>query len=166
MMKKPWFIILLIAAGLAGATIIAYNVHAAHQPLICQVCGRAAPRQTEFHLFTKKGELIACCPRCAMHYMLNHPGEVRGARATDYFTGVQLDARAAIYDEGGRRQFCTLKKPDEMRGPHRGERMRVYDRCLPVLVAFSSRAEANRYRRQYGGRLLSYGQALQSVREH
>ena len=115
---------------------------------------------------TNKGALTACCPRCAMHYMQDHPAEIRGARATDYSSGRLIDAKAAYYNEGGNLQYCTLHNPAVERGPNDGVQMRVYDRCLPVLVAFATRDEAEAYRRQYGGRVLTYEQALESVREN
>jgi hypothetical protein len=115
---------------------------------------------------TGKGTLTACCPRCAMHYMLDHADQIRGARATDYASGRLIDAKAAYYDEGGDLQYCTLHDPAVERGPNDGVRQRVYDRCLPVLVAFASRDDAEAYQRRYGGRVLDYEQALTSVREH
>ena len=45
-----------------------------------------------------------------------------------------------------------------------GVRVRVYDRCLPTLVAFATRDEAETYRQQHGGRILTYTEAVESVR--
>jgi hypothetical protein len=154
----------LVAIG--GVALVAYRWEGRKQPLVCQICGRDVPKQTEFRVETSKGTLTACCPRCAMHYMIDHPRQIRGARATDYATGRLVEAKTAYYDEGGDVQYCTLHSPTFERGPSDGVRMRVYDRCLPVLVAFASREEAEAYRRQHGGRVLTYDQALESVREH
>ncbi len=162
---KTWLISLAAVAGLAGGAFYLYRARAAGEPLRCQVCGRQVMRQTEFHLLTTRGELITCCPRCGMHYLLDHPGRVRGARATDYGSGRQLNAQSAFYDEGGAAQYCTRHQPELQRSP-RGERQRTYDRCLPVMVAFASRAEAEAYRRRFGGRILTWTEALASVRAH
>jgi nitrous oxide reductase accessory protein NosL len=151
---------------IAGVALVAYRWEGSKQPLVCQICGRDVMKQTEFHVETTDGPLTACCPRCAMHYMLDHPDQVRGARATDYASGRVIDAKTAFYDEGGDVQYCTLHQPTVERGPNDGVRERVYDRCLPVLVAFASREEADTYRQQHGGRVLTYQQALESVREH
>jgi hypothetical protein len=51
-----------------------------------------------------------------------------------------------------------------MREPH-GASTRKYDRCLPTLVAFKTAQEAEAYQEHHGGRVLSYTQALASVRE-
>ncbi len=161
--------ILLAAAAmlaLAGIAYASYRVSAPKRPLICQICGRDVPKQTEFRIETTKGTVTACCPRCAMHYMLDHPGQIRRARATDFGTGRLIDARSAYYDEGGDVEYCTRHDPAMVRGPNDGVRVRVYDRCLPVLVAFATKAEAEAYRQKHGGRVLTYEQALASVREH
>lgn len=161
--------VVLTVVGLLTLAVVAwasYRVTASRQPLVCQICGRDVPKQTEFRIETRKGTLTACCPRCAMHYMLDHSGKIRAARATDYGSGRLIDARTAYYDEGGDLQFCTRHDPAVDRGPRDGLRVRVYDRCLPVLVAFASREEAEAYRSQHGGRVLTYRQALESVREH
>ena len=40
-----------------------------------------------------------------------------------------------------------------------------YDRCLLMLVTFKTRAEAETYQKEHGGRVLNYAQAVQSVKE-
>lgn len=164
--RKSILLAIVALVAIAGVALVAYRWEAPKQPLICQICGRDVPRQTEFRVETRKGTLTACCPRCAMHYMIDHPQQIRGAHATDYATGRLIEAKSAYYDEGGDVQYCTRHDPAVERGPSDGVRVRVYDRCLPVLVAFASREEAETYRQQHGGRVLNYEQALESVREH
>jgi hypothetical protein len=151
--------------ALTSVALVVYHATAPKQPLVCQICGRDVPKKTEFHIETTRGNLTACCPRCAMHYMLDHSGEIRGAHATDYVSGRLIEAKSAYYDEGGDVQYCTAHRPAVERGPNDGVRLRTYDRCLPVLVAFASREEAESYRREHGGRVLTYQQAIGSVRE-
>jgi hypothetical protein len=45
-----------------------------------------------------------------------------------------------------------------------GVSVREYDRCLPTLAAFKTPQEADLYQKQHGGRVLTYAQALDSVR--
>lgn len=129
----------------------------------CQICGRMIPKETAFQLDTPNGTIEACCPSCAMHFILSHPNFVRSAKATDFTTGRKISALSAYYDEGGDVQYCTLNRPPVKRGPI-GVRERVYDRCLPVLVAFANHDDAEAYRKQHGGRVLTYNQALASLR--
>ncbi len=162
---KTILLTVVALAALAGLGLVTYRATASAQPLVCQICGRDVHKQVEFVVNTTKGELTACCPSCAMHYILSHPHEIRGARATDYSSGRLIDAHSAYYDEGGDVQYCTAHQPAVERGPADDMQERVYDRCLPVLVAFTSRAEAEAYQRQHGGRVLTYQEAIQSLRE-
>jgi hypothetical protein len=130
---------------------------------MCQVCGRDIPKQTAYRLDTAEGTIKTCCPTCAMHYVLHHPETVRQALATDFTSGRMIPAANAYYDEGGDVQYCTAHHPPVERGPQ-GVNVRVYDRCLPTLVAFAAREDAETYRQQHGGRVLTYDEALAAVR--
>jgi hypothetical protein len=148
---------------IAGASLVAYRWEARRSPALCQICGRDIPKQTAYRMETVHGTVRACCPRCALHDMIDHPGTVRRAWATDFDSGRRIPATSAYYDEGGDTQYCTLHSASVEREPE-GVRERVYDRCLPTLVAFGTRDEADAYRQQHGGRVLTYDQAVESVR--
>jgi len=130
---------------------------------MCQVCGREVPSQTAFHLDTASGSVESCCPACALHYEIHHPGAVRAAFATDFNSRHLIPAQSAYYDEGGDTQYCTAMHPAAERGPQ-DVSMRVYDRCLPTLVAFRTREDADSYQRQHGGGVLTYSQVLEGIR--
>jgi hypothetical protein len=72
-------------------------------------------------------------------------------------------ADVASYVEGGDVQFCTHGNESMTREPE-GVSVRDFDRCLPTLVAFKTAQEAVTYQQQHGGRVLTYSQALASVR--
>lgn len=163
MRAKPILVTVVALVAIVGVSLTAYRWEALRRPAICQICGREIPKQTAYRMDTATGTIKACCPTCAMHYMLHHPGTVHAAWAWDYGSGRMLPAATAYYDEGGDVQYCTARQPPVERGPQ-GISMRVYDRCLPTLVAFATRDEAEAYRRQHGGRVLTYDQALESVR--
>ncbi len=163
-MKTRVILATLVAlATIVGGSVMAYRRGMVRQPAICQLCGRDIPRQTAFRVETRDGSLAACCPSCAMHYMRHHPGRIRQAFATDFDSGRPIPAQSASYDQGGDVQYCTAHQPSVERGPL-GVNARVYDRCLPTLVAFDSRSEAEAYQKQHGGRLLTYDQAMESVK--
>ena len=44
-----------------------------------------------------------------------------------------------------------------------GVQVRTYDRCLPTLVAFATQDEAEAYRRQHGGRVVTYNEAIEDT---
>jgi len=99
-----------------------------------------------------------------MHYALNHPGKVQKAWATDMNSGQLVSAETAYYDEGGNINYCAAHGEAVQRQPQ-GVSVRDYDRCLPTLVAFKTRAEAEIYQKEHSGRVLNYAEALQSVKE-
>jgi hypothetical protein len=99
-----------------------------------------------------------------MHYALNHPGKVNKVWATDLNSGESMPAETAYYDEGGNIDYCAARGEAVQRQPQ-GVWVRNYDRCLPTLVAFKTRAEAEAYQREHGGRILNYAEAVESVKE-
>ena len=164
MRAKPILVSMAAILAIVGVALLAYHWEAPRRrPALCQVCGRTIPKQTDYRMETVHGNVEACCPRCAMHDMVDHPGTVRRAWATDFDSGRMICAAAAYYDEGGDAQYCTLGH-EAVERETEGVRERVYDRCLPTLVAFATRDEAETYRQQHGGRVLTYAEAVESVR--
>ncbi len=157
-------IAILAIALLVGVAWVVHREVTPKQPAVCEICGRGIMKQVEFRIETAHGTLYACCPGCALHHILNHPGEARKELATDFKSGRLIPARSAYYDMGGDVQYCTRHDPSLQRVPGQGVEMRVYDRCLPVLVAFASKDDAEGYRQQHGGRVVTFDQALADVR--
>jgi hypothetical protein len=157
-------ILIAVLAALATVAFVSSRWEARREPALCQICGRQISKQTEFRMTKADGVMLdACCARCAMHYMLDHPGTVKDAWATDYTSGRKIVAASAYYDEGGNVQYCTVHAPRVEREPE-GMRVRTYDRCLPTLVAFATRDDAAAYQHEHGGRVLTYQEALDGVR--
>jgi hypothetical protein len=164
MRKKPILMILLALAVLGAAGWLIHREVTPKQPAVCEICGRGITRQVEFRIETTHGTIHACCPSCAMHYVMNHPGEARKELATDFNSGRLVPARSAYYDIGGDVQYCTAHKSPLERTPM-GVEERTYDRCLPVLVAFANKDEAEAYREKHGGLVVTYDEALRDVRQ-
>jgi hypothetical protein len=131
---------------------------------ICPFCNRVVHPAAAYRLRVGDRTVVACCPRCAMHFAANHLGEVSKAWATDVTTGERIAAETAVYIEGGDVQYCTRGEQPITPEPQ-GVSVRHYDRCLPTLVAFKTQQEAQAYQQQHGGRILSYAQAVTGVRE-
>lgn len=159
-------IAVLIAAVAVGAGWLIHRELSPRRPAVCEICGRGIMRQVEFRIETAHGTIDACCPGCAMHHIMNNPGEARKEMATDFKSGRLIDARSAYYDMGGDVQYCTRHDPAVQRTPGHGVEMRVYDRCLPVLVAFASEDDAEAYRQQHGGRVVTFDQAFEETHSH
>lgn len=161
--KRLSITILIVALGI-GAAWLLHREFSPKQPVVCEICGRGMMKQVEFRIETGHRAIYACCPGCAMHHIINHPGEARQELATDFNSGRMIPARSAYYDMGGDVQYCTRHDPSIQRAPGQGVEMRVYDRCLPVLVAFASKDAAEAYRQQHGGHVVTFDQALETVR--
>jgi len=132
---------------------------------LCPFCDRMVHPVTAYRLRMGDHVMVACCPRCGMHAQVNDAQAKPGAAwATDVDTGESVAAESATYVEGGDLQYCTHGDQPTEREDH-GVSTREYDRCLPTLVAFKTQQEAEAYRQQHGGRVLSYSEALATVQQ-
>lgn len=130
---------------------------------LCRVCDRNLHAGVTYRLELASGHEDACCPRCGMHYQIEHPGAAKKAWATDVKSGTFIAAGTASYVEGGDVAYCTMHSTPIAREPQ-GVAVREYDRCLPSLVAFRSKQEAEDYQKQHGGQVLTYEQAMERVK--
>ncbi len=157
------FVGLLLIVIVGGLSYVGY------QKLIlpkrgCDICGREMHPQIQAHVFLKDGgRMDACCPRCALHFDLQKPEEVARLAVEDSVTGEQVQAQSAIYLEGSDAAGCHSAADHSPREP--GVLYDVkFDRCLPTLIAFKNESDAREFQKQSGGRLLSFTQAVESVR--
>ena len=130
---------------------------------VCRVCERGMHQGVTYRLELASGNEDACCPRCGMHYQIEHPGAAKKAWATDLNTGRFIAAEWAVYVEGGDVAYCTMHSTPVERQPQ-GVAVRDFDRCLPSLVAFRTRQAAETYQKQHGGEVLEYPQAMERVK--
>ncbi len=162
--REVWITVLSLAM-IAAVSLVAYHFVSAPPSGACQICERPLHYGVHYELVLKDGtKETACCARCGMHLAIERPGEVKAAWATDLASGEMIAADQAWYVEGGDQEFCTLHSPSVVREPA-GVARRAYDRCLPQLVAFRTREQAEAYLAEHGGRVLNYELALQSVKE-
>ena len=164
MKLRDTLVTLLALAAIGLASYVAYRYETRPNPNFCNICNRPIHPGMSFLVQTDGHTERACCPRCGMHYALNHPGKDQRLWATDMNSGKMIPAETAYYDEGGNINYCATHGEAVQRQPQ-GVSVRDYDRCLPTLVAFQTRAEAETYQREHGGRVLNYAEALQSVKD-
>lgn len=130
----------------------------------CQVCARPIHTGQEYTLRLADGtHEHTCCPRCGLHFQLARPRHVQAAWATDYATAAKIEAQRAVYVEGSRLMTCCSTPP--LKRELEVTYQLVWDRCLPSLIAFESPTEAQRFQQRYGGRILSYAEAVRYVKE-
>ena len=161
---KEFWITAVALAAIAVVCVLAYRHETRPSGDVCRVCQRGLHAGLVYRLEMMNGTSDeACCPRCGMHFALNHPGTVRRAWATDFTSSERILAQSGYYVEGGDEEFCALHAKPLERGPQ-GVSVLAYDRCLPTLVAFRAEQGAEAYRRQHGGHIVTYDQALNDVR--
>jgi hypothetical protein len=153
-------------AGLAVicvAALLAYFVWAgkiARGKPTCAVCNRVIHAETSFKIVQPDGSTnVTCCPRCGLTAVIQAGG--RATEAVDFMSKRPIQATEAIYLEGSDIMECcstTGFRSDE------GLYQEVdYDRCMPSMVAFSRREDAEIVRQTHGGRVISFEEAMQSV---
>ncbi len=156
----------LVFLAVVGGTAYFTNRHFVQTSQQCSICGRAVHADHESTVELKDGTSIhACCPRCALHYELHESGRITRLLVDDRATGQRLDARKAWYVEGSDDRSCVPASEMPPREPGVGYD-RTYDRCLPSLVAFKDESAARQFVMAHSGRILTYEQAMESVRQH
>jgi len=166
-MKAREIVVTLVALVVIGvASFFAYRYEQRRETAgLCPFCDRMVHPITAYRLNVGDRVVTACCPRCGMHAQVSQKQGTSGpAWATDVNTGESVAAESATYVEGGDVQYCAHGDQPMAREPH-GVSMLKYDRCLPAMLASNSLQQADSYQQQHGGRVLSYSQALASVRE-
>jgi len=141
---------LVIAVGLG-----AYFLYPSG-PGLCQVCQRPLHAETFYQVRLKDGRTeTVCCPRCGLRFQEGRD-DVAATRVADFASGKLLEARDALYVEGSKQRLCC--SPDvARRDPAGGQVVLTWDRCLPSLVAFEKREDAEEFRKREGGVLRTYG---------
>ena len=120
-------------------------------PELCGVCRREVHESVRTTLTLDGGrEVVACFPRCALHYQQEQPGVVREIRVTDHAGGGVLPFRDAYLVEGSDETPCMrhhAAMTDESKVP-----MQIcYDRCMPSLIAFKEASAARAFAADHGG---------------
>lgn len=156
-------------AGLMLVTIVGGLGYAGYRWFVqpahgCDVCGRELHSGMRATVSLEERKRVdACCPRCALHFAASKPEQAARITVEDRNTGEQIAARAAVYVEGSDAEGCGHageSAPREPGVPYE----RIFDRCLPTLIAFKTQADARAFQNVHGGRLLSFVEASQHVR--
>jgi hypothetical protein len=112
----------------------------------CCVCERPVQGHTAVICHSTSGEKnTACCPHCMLMYLSHRTPDEMPATilVTDFLYSIKVNAQAAHY----------LLGPD------------IVVCCTPSALAFSRLEDAERFQRGFGGRLMSFPEALQHVRK-
>jgi hypothetical protein len=128
---------------------------------VCEVCKRVLHNETAFRIAGSDGSIRAvCCPRCGLAAVILNGGQALDA--VDFSTRKRIRAAEAIYLEGSDLMECCTNKAGFRSDAGTYEKMN-YDRCMPSLLAFAKREDAEMVRQKHGGHILSLEAARQSV---
>lgn len=126
--------------------------HAAHK---CQVCDRDECRGLVFRVTLEgEGAVETCCPRCGLHYAISKNKKATAFGATDFASGQRIDATKAAYVSGSNVSPCA--NPEARRDAFGCCAVKGFDRCMPSLIAFATRADAKSFQKQHGGDLQTW----------
>ncbi len=151
-------IALICVAALVGYYVWTGNI-AGGKPL-CEVCARDIHPATSFRIVGGDGKTrVTCCPRCGLTSVIKNGKNVLDA--VDFSSGKRIDAAGAIYLEGSDIMECC--STTGIRSDEGSYRAIDYDRCMPSLLAFARREDAEAVRQKHGGTILTLEEARQSV---
>lgn len=124
----------------------------------CDICSRHLHEEVSYKIYLSNGKVLdACCPRCGLRFERSNDNVV-SAKVTDFTTGEFVPADEVLYIEESLVQLCAhdLAQRDGMGVLYR----LVWDQCLPSLVAFKTREEAELFLRKNSGQIKTYAQIV------
>lgn len=117
---------------------------AAPSQATCPMCTKKTQLHTQVILNeVEGGQVIACCPHCALMLFARRREEIASLLVTDFLSGAMSSAQAAFY----------VVDPD------------VTVCCSPTTVSFARRQDAARFQTGFGGELLSFAGAMQFIQQ-
>jgi hypothetical protein len=127
---------------------------------VCEVCKRLIHTETSFRIARTDGSIRAvCCPRCGLAAVIQNGG--RAFDAVDFTTRKRIGAAEAIYLEGSDIMECCANTG--FRSDAGAYQKMEYDRCMPSLLAFARREDAEMVQQKHGGNILGFEEARLSV---
>lgn len=131
----------------------------------CPICQRHEHGDSGVKLQVEgEGIIDACCLSCALSYGRQTSKPVTILSVTNHETGKPLQPDTATFVVGSDVSPCT----------HGAQQLRIegealpvqWDRCLPSILAFASRASADAFHTQHGGTLRGFQELKQQATEN
>lgn len=128
-----------------------------HEPGRCAICYMVIPIETAAAVRTDDGVVRKVCdPRCALTFQEQTSRGVALVSVTDYESRRVVEPRGMVFVTGSDTALDAhsgaVRTPD-------GDAMYLHwHRCLPSVIAFSSRDSAARFQQQHGGRVVTFAE--------
>lgn len=161
-MIKKNFLFIIVGLLVAAAGFFVYS-RMLSKDQHCRLCAEEIhPGMGYIVNLADGGKLKTCCPTCGLRFEVHDPTKVVSASATDYATGKIIDAASAYFVEGSNAPHCDPNMT--MRNEVGGIYTMDWHRCYPSLVAFGSRAAAEAFQAQHGGRIVTHAETKKLIK--
>jgi DeoR family transcriptional regulator, copper-sensing transcriptional repressor len=112
---------------------------ATQSPAGCAMCGKPISERTAFIVQLENGEQKrACCAHCGL-MIQSHAKDAQQSLTADYLRGHIISAEQAVYILSSELTIC----------------------CVPSVLSFGSRQDAEKFQKGFGGILANMEEALQ-----
>lgn len=156
-------IVLALALGLGYA---GWRMTSHSQAGACEACGRAIHANMRTVAFVGSRREVFCCPTCALSAGVQTHELVRFEQLADYETARPLRPGDAFAVQGSDVIPCV--RSHQMLNTDGQVVPMDFDRCSPSIIAFASRATAERFAAGHGGKVGAFlqlvGQSTQAPR--
>jgi hypothetical protein len=149
-------VVVAVAVGLGYA---AWRLYSPSQITVCELSGRPIDANMRTIAYLGKNRKILCCPTCALSAAAQTHLPLHFERLTDYETSRPLRPEDAFAVEGSDAIPCERAHgtmTTEMLNQDGQPVPIVFDRCSPSILAFASRASAERFAAGHGGRVGTF----------
>lgn len=146
----------LIAGIVALAGILAlaggawYLLHQ-QQAKVCPLSGRPIQPKTRALVIIGGKDYETCCVRCAITEAQQTGKPLRIRKVADFENGKLIDPANAWFVESSDVNLCMRMSPATLSPGRQTVHLRVFDRCAPSVLAFSSEKDARAFIAQHGG---------------
>lgn len=122
-----------------GAILI--NTVSDEKEIVCAMCGKPVSQRTVFIVKFENGEeKRACCAHCGL-MMQSREQNVWQSLTVDYLFGHMISAGHAFYVTGSDVNIC----------------------CVPSVLAFGSKQDAEKFQKGFGGQLLGMNDTVRHL---
>lgn len=139
----------LVVAALAIGWYFSHD----EPPEYCQLSGRMIHPHMLTVVTIDGKRRYACCARCALTYQEQTRIRTKILSVTDYISGRSIDAQKAYFVNGSHIEPCAAPAVNREEG--RTPYVRLFDRCLPSLLAFTSKKQAEDFTARNGGKVTT-----------
>jgi hypothetical protein len=150
---QQFFGFAVVVAVLLGLGYAGLRAATSRAP-VCEVCGRAIHRDMRTVALIGGRREVFCCPTCALSAGSQLHKEVRFESLSDFNTGRRLRPEDAFAVEGSNVIPCD--RTHAIVNRDRQPAVEQFDRCSPSIVAFASRAAAERFASAHGGQVDTF----------